>query len=87
MAQFLWLDWNLAKIDTHHLATEEVEFAWECRTDVAEWDEPVPGVESYGRVPNGRWIKIIWRYNGIGDGNLIFVVTAYHVPHPPPGRG
>ncbi|WP_171469338.1 hypothetical protein [Frigoriglobus tundricola] len=47
----------------------------------------MPGVESYGRVPNGRWIKIIWRYNGIGDGDLIFVITAYHMPHPPPGCG
>ncbi|QJW93066.1 hypothetical protein FTUN_0568 [Frigoriglobus tundricola] len=60
---------------------------WASRTDAAEWDEPVPGVESYGRVPNGRWIKIIWRYNGIGDGDLIFVITAYHMPHPPPGCG
>ena len=84
MAEFLWLDWNEAKLAMHHLSTDEVEFAWEHRTDVDEWDEPVPGVESYGRVPNGRWVKIIWRYNGFGDEDLIFVITAYHMPHPPP---
>ena len=84
MAQFLWLDWNEAKLAMHHLSTAEVEFAWEHRTDVDAWDEPAPGVESYGRVPNGRWVKLIWRYNGFGDGDLVFVVTAYHMPHPPP---
>jgi hypothetical protein len=86
MAQFLWIDWNLAKIEMHHLSTDEVEFAWAHRIDVCEWDEPEPRVESYGRVPNGRWVKVVWRYNGIGDGDLIFVITAYHVPQPPPGR-
>ena len=84
MAQFVWVEWNEAKLAAHHLSKEEVEFAWERRTDVDEWDDPVPGVESYGRVTNGRWVKIIWRYNGVGDGDLIFVITAYHVPHGPP---
>jgi hypothetical protein len=25
-------------------------------------------------------VKIIWRWNGIGDTDLVFVVTAYKVP-------
>ncbi len=85
MAEFLWLDWNLAKIDAHALSAEEVEFAWHHRTDRACWDEPEPGVESYGRAPNGRWLKLIWRYNGIGDGDLVFVITAYPASRVPTG--
>jgi hypothetical protein len=30
-------------------------------------------------------VKIIWRYNGIGDSDLIFVITAYRVPKVPTG--
>ncbi len=85
MAQFLWIDWNEAKLSLHHLSTDEVEFAWANRRDVCEWNEPEPRIESYGRLPNGRWMKIVWRYNGIGDEDLIFVITAYHVSHPPTG--
>ncbi len=85
MAEFLWLDWNLAKLDMHSLGADEVEFAWHNRTDTDQWDEPEPGVESYGRLPNGRWVKIIWRHNCLGDDDLIFVITTYHVPHGPDG--
>ena len=85
MAQFAWIDWNLAKIDVHGLGAEEVEFAWHNRFDVESWDEPEPGTASYGRLPNGRWVKIIWRHNGIGDEDMIFVITAYHVPRVPTG--
>lgn len=85
MAQFCWVEWNEAKLTMHHLSREEVEFAWEHRRDVDAWDEPEPGVESYGRAPNGWWVKIIWRDNAVGDEDLIFVITAYHVPGPPPG--
>jgi hypothetical protein len=77
MAQFVWLDWNLAKLDMHGLGAEEVEFAWHNRIDVDAWAEPEPGVESYGRLPNGRTVKIIWRYNGWGDEDMIFVITAF----------
>ena len=80
MAAFVWIEWNIAKLDLHGLGTDEVEFAWHNRTDVARWDEPEPGIESYGRLPNGRWVKIVWRYNCLGDEDLIFVITAYHVP-------
>ena len=95
MAQFCWIDWNLAKIDMHHLSPDEVEFAWEHRRDVCAWNEPEPRIESYGHAPNGRLLKIVWRYNGIGDSDLVFVITAYHVSYKPgkrspprtPGRG
>lgn len=80
MAQFVWIDWNLAKIDAHGLSATEVEFAWHNRADVRQWDTPEPGTESYANLPSGRPVKIIWRYNGIGDADLVFVVTAYKVP-------
>jgi hypothetical protein len=83
MAEFIWIDWNLAKVDLHGLSADEVEFAWTNRVDYRCWDEPEPGIESYGRLPNGRWAKIIWRYNGFGDEDLIFVITAYRVPRVP----
>ena len=80
MAQFLWFDWNLAKLDLHGLSADEVEHAWHHRRDVASWDDPEPGLESYGCLPSGRPVKIIWRWNGIGDEDLVFVITAYKVP-------
>ena len=80
MAQFVWIDWNLAKLDLHGLSAAEVEHAWHRREDVDRWDEPEPGVCSFGPLPNGRVVKIIWRLNGIGDSDLVFVVTAYKVP-------
>ncbi|MDB5313245.1 MAG: hypothetical protein JWO38_7447 [Gemmataceae bacterium] len=51
MAEFVWIDWNLAKIDAHALSADEVEFAWHHRVDTGRWDEPESGVESYGRLP------------------------------------
>jgi len=83
MAAFVWIEWNLAKLDLHGLGPDEVEFAWHHRTDVGAWEEPEPGVESYGRLPCGKWAKIVWRYNGWGDGDLVFVITAYRVPRGP----
>ena len=65
MAQFVWIDWNLAKIDLHGLSEEEVEHAWHHRQDAESWTDPEPGTVSFGKLPNGRWIKIIWRYNAI----------------------
>ena len=29
MAQFVWLDWNLAKIDVHGLSADEVEASFD----------------------------------------------------------
>jgi hypothetical protein len=80
MAQFVWIDWNLAKIDLHGLSVREVEHAWHNRRDVEEWNDPEPGILSYGTLPNGQRAKIIWRYNGIGDDTMIFIITAYKVP-------
>lgn len=80
MARFVWIDWNLAKLDLHGLSAAEVEHAWERRRDFASWDEPEPGVVSYGTLPNGTPVKILWRWNGIGDDDLVFVITAYKVP-------
>ncbi|OWK47154.1 hypothetical protein [Fimbriiglobus ruber] len=80
MAQFVWIDWNLSKIDMHALSTAEVEFAWHNRVDTRSWSLPDPGTESYATLPCGRRVKMIWRYNGFGDETCVFVVTAYKVP-------
>ena len=80
MAQFVWIDWNLAKLDLHGLSAAEVEHAWHHRRDVDRWDEPESGVCSFGLLPNGQPVKLIWRWNGSGDDDLVFVITAYKVP-------
>jgi hypothetical protein len=80
MAQFVWIDWNLAKLDLHSLSAREVEHAWHNRRDVDRWDEPEPGIASFGTLPNGQMVKLIWRYNGLGDDEMIFIITAYKVP-------
>jgi hypothetical protein len=79
MAEFLWIDWNLQKIDDHNLSPEEVETAWENRVDVKKRTHPVQGpyFESLGPCPSGRIIRMIWRYNHQGDRDLVFVITAY----------
>jgi len=79
MAEFLWIDWNLQKIDDRHLSADEVEFAWEKRVDVKRRTHAIHGqyFESLGECPSGRIIRIIWRYNQGGDRNLVFVITAY----------
>ena len=38
------------------------------------------GVCSFGPLPNGHPVKVIWRWNALGDDTLVFVVTAYKVP-------
>ena len=80
MARFVWIEWNRAKIDLHGLSAAEVEHAWHLRRDVDEWDAPEPGVCSFGPLPNGHPVKVIWRWNALGDDTLVFVVTAYKVP-------
>ena len=80
MDEFLWIDWNLQKIDAHNLASEEVEFAWRGRRDLRKGTHPIHGdyTESAGRCPSGRVISIVWRYNEGDDGvPVVFVITAY----------
>jgi hypothetical protein len=80
MAEFIWIDFNLDKIDSHALSSDEVEFAWRNRSDFAAGVDPVHGpyTESFGRCPSGRVIKIIWRYDEDIDGETkVFVVNAF----------
>lgn len=79
MAEFLWIEWNLQKIDNHALSQEEVEFAWENREDVKKGIDPAYGPfrVSRGRCPSGRTIMIVWRMNEVDDREMVFVITAY----------
>lgn len=79
MSEFLWIDWNVQKIDNHALSTDEVEHAWHQRVDVARRQHPTQGEywESLGQCSSGRWITIIWRYNQVVDRDVVFVITAY----------
>lgn len=78
--EFIWIDWNLQKIDDHALSTAEVEFAWRGARVVGSGNHPVHGpyYESEGACPTGRVIRIVWRYDDDIDGEQkVFVVTAY----------
>ena len=79
MEDFLWIEFNLQKIDNHALSSEEVEFAWRNRRDLKRRKHPQQGdyVESQGECPSGRVIRIIWRYNEGEEGRQVFVITAY----------
>lgn len=80
MEEFIWIDWNIQKIDNHALSTDEVEFAWHGRVDLGWRDHPTngPSCTSIGDCPSGRRIKIIWRYNTDRDGEeKVFVITAH----------
>lgn len=79
MKDFLWLDWNRAKIDFHAYSTEEVEFAWHRRIDLFWTEHPNgPFCTSIGECPSGKPVKIMWRYNTDWDGEeKVFVITAH----------
>jgi hypothetical protein len=81
VTEFSWIDWNRQKVAAHALSPEEVEHAWHGRRDVGFGaTDPVygPSLESVGRCPSGRPIRIVWRYNDDWDGERrVFVVTAY----------
>jgi hypothetical protein len=79
VVEFLWIDWNLQKIDAHALSAEEVEFAWANGTNVKKRAHPVQGVswERMGECPSGRIIRIAWRWNEVDDRTMVFVITAY----------
>lgn len=81
--RFRWIEWNRDKIARHGLSTEEVEFAW--RRSLHEHRIQKGGsFESIGRIPSGRKIQIVWRWNEAldvwaadGATRVVFVITAY----------
>ncbi|HEX3316021.1 MAG TPA: hypothetical protein VHR72_14075 [Gemmataceae bacterium] len=85
MRQFKWIEWNLRKIDNHHLSAEEVEAAFD---KVHKLQERGDGsFQMFAETPSGRRIWVIWRYDREDDeiadvfGELddppVFVITAY----------
>jgi len=79
LVTFIWIEFNLQKIDNHNLSADEVEHAWHQRIDLKKRTHPQHGTywESIGECPSGRRIKIIWRYNQLDDEKQVFVITAY----------
>ena len=84
MRRFKWIDWNLRKIDAHSLSSDEVEAAFEAVYTLDERDDG--SFRMYARIPSGRCIWVIWRYDREDDdidilGEIsdppIFVITAY----------
>lgn len=86
MRRFKWIEWNLAKIAAHSLSAEEVEasfdnvYVLQARGDGS--------FQMYAKVPSGRHIWVIWRYDREEEndppdifveleGPAIFVITAY----------
>jgi hypothetical protein len=85
MRRFKWIEWNLAKIDRHHLSWQEVEAAFE---RVFSLEERADGsFQMFAVTPAGRRIWVIWRYDREDDDfpdvldeledATIFVITAY----------
>jgi len=85
MRRFKWIEWNLAKVDAHALAAEEVEAAFD---RVFSLEERRDGsFRMFAETPSGRRIWVIWRHDREQDeipdvfGELgdvpIFVITAY----------
>ncbi len=80
MIEFIWIDWNRSKIARHNLSETEVEHALRTGKVDLTGHHPVNGeyFESLGQCPNGRPIRIIWRYDVDWDGEQkAFVITAY----------
>jgi hypothetical protein len=80
VADFLWIEWNRSKIFSHLLTEAEVEFAVRHGDVVQKGWHPANGeyFETEGVCPNGRMIRVVWRYDVNWDGfEKIFVITAY----------
>ena len=85
MRRFKWIEWNLAKVDAHGLAAEEVEAAFDRVFSLQ--DRRDGSFRMFAETPSGRRIWVIWRYDREQDeipdvfGELgdvpIFVITAY----------
>ena len=85
MRHFKWIEWNLQKIDAHHLSTEEVEASFDRVFSLQERKDG--SFQMFAETPSGRRIWVIWRYDREDDeipdvfGELgeapIFVITAY----------
>jgi len=80
--RFHWTDWNREKVARHGLSTHEVEFAW--RRGLRPPDEARGCRETFGRIPSGRLIKIVWKYVEVFEalepghlGRAVFVITAF----------
>jgi hypothetical protein len=85
MRRFKWIDWNLAKIDRHHLSWQEVEAAFDYVFSLEERKDG--SFQMFAVTPAGRRIWVIWRFDLEGDdlqgvldeleNTSIFVITAY----------
>jgi hypothetical protein len=81
--RFKWNDWNIDKIAAHGLSYEEVEYAFKHRAG-AHAEREDNSYETMGRMPSGRRILIVWRYDeeydALGEDfvvEVIFVITSY----------
>lgn len=80
MIEFIWIDWNRAKIARHALGESEVEQVVRSGKIVHTGRHPVNGefYETVGQCPSGRPIRVVWRYDDDWDGERkAFVITAY----------
>ncbi len=85
MRQFKWIEWNLQKIESHGLSSDEVEAAFDSVLSLQKRNDD--SFQMFAITPSGRRIWIIWRYDResglvpdiFGEiGEIpIFVITAY----------
>jgi hypothetical protein len=85
MPRFKWIDWNLAKIDTHGLTQADVESAFDRILQTTSRRDK--SYEMLAKTAAGRTIRVVWRY-GVEDHQVpdifgdylekvVFVITAY----------
>ena len=80
MLEFIWIDWNRAKIAAHALGESEVEYVVRSNPVAHTGNHPVNGefCETVCKCPSGRPIRVVWRYDEDWDGERkAFVITAY----------
>ena len=83
LPRFRWIEWNLDKIASHGLRSEEVEHAFTHRFGPHQ-ERDDGSFETVGETPSGRVILIVWRYDEVfdpleeaGTAEVVFVITAY----------
>jgi len=73
--EFRWIDWNIAKVQSHGLTPEEAEFVVEHAELPYPIKQPNDKYLVWGRTDAGRLIQVVFLYDS-DENDVVFVIHA-----------